>query len=175
MSFSSTRTNAQILPFGLSKSRLLTSALAQAEDRSTAEQASDEALMAMLRDGLQDAIGSLFRRHARAIHTVGKRILQDPTEAEDLVQEVFLLCVWLDAALYEGKDRLADPRLAIFLMRCGKPGRLNRTGRLSADQDDEICVPHAFHAGDPRRVRLRSKSSAISGWWLRVVTAVRAA
>jgi RNA polymerase sigma-70 factor (ECF subfamily) len=90
LSFSSTRTNAQILPFGLSKSRLLTSALAQAEDRSTAEQASDEALMAMLRDGLQDAIGSLFRRHARAIHTVGKRILQDPTEAEDLVQEVFL-------------------------------------------------------------------------------------
>jgi len=46
--------------------------------------------MAMLRDGLQDAIGSLFRRYARAIYTVGKRILQDPTEAEDLVQEVFL-------------------------------------------------------------------------------------
>jgi RNA polymerase sigma-70 factor, ECF subfamily len=46
--------------------------------------------MAMLRDGGQDAIGCLFRRYARTIRTVGKRILHDPTEAEDLVQEVFL-------------------------------------------------------------------------------------
>lgn len=46
--------------------------------------------MAMLRDGGHDAIGCLFRRHARTIHTVGKRILHDPAEAEDLVQEVFL-------------------------------------------------------------------------------------
>ncbi len=57
---------------------------------SPVEQSSDEALMAMLRDGEQDAIGCLFRRHARTIHTVGKRILNDPGEAEDLVQEVFL-------------------------------------------------------------------------------------
>jgi RNA polymerase sigma-70 factor (ECF subfamily) len=54
------------------------------------EQSSDEALMAMLQDGGQDAIGCLFRRHARAIHTVGKRVLRDAAEAEDLVQEVFL-------------------------------------------------------------------------------------
>lgn len=54
------------------------------------EQSSDEALMAMLRNGRQDAIGCLFRRHARAIHTVGKRILRDVAEAEDVVQDVFL-------------------------------------------------------------------------------------
>jgi len=90
LSFSSARTNAEILPFGLSKSRLLTSVSAPAEDHSTVERASDEALMAMLRDGRQDAIGCLFRRYARTIRTVGKRILHDPTEAEDLVQEVFL-------------------------------------------------------------------------------------
>lgn len=90
MSFSSARTNAEILPFGLSKSRLLTSVSAPAEDHLTVERASDEALMAMLRDGRQDPIGCLFRRYARTIRTVGKRILHDPTEAEDLVQEVFL-------------------------------------------------------------------------------------
>lgn len=89
MSFSSTRTNAEILPFGLSKSRLSTPVSSQ-EDRSIVGQSSDEALMAMLQDGGEDAIGCLFRRHARAIHAVGKRVLRDAAEAEDLVQEVFL-------------------------------------------------------------------------------------
>jgi RNA polymerase sigma-70 factor (ECF subfamily) len=56
----------------------------------TLEQASDEALLAALRNGGQGEIGQLFRRHARTIHGVGKRILRDPAEADDLVQEVFL-------------------------------------------------------------------------------------
>ena len=89
MSFSSTRTNTEILPFGPPKSRLLTPVSGH-EDRSTIEQFSDEALMAMVRDGGQDAIGTLFRRHARAIHTIGRRVLRDAAEAEDLVQDVFL-------------------------------------------------------------------------------------
>jgi len=46
----SMRTNAELLQFGLSKSRVLTS-VSVAEDRSTFEQPTDEALMAMLRDG----------------------------------------------------------------------------------------------------------------------------
>jgi RNA polymerase sigma-70 factor, ECF subfamily len=89
LSFSSTRTNAEILPFALSKSSLLAPTSGH-EGRSTLEQSSDEALMTMLRDGGQDAIGCLFRRHARVIHTVGRRVLRDTAEAEDLVQEVFL-------------------------------------------------------------------------------------
>jgi len=60
------------------------------EDPSIVAEASDEALIAMLAQGRQDAIGCLFRRYARTIHAVGRRILHDPTEAEDLIQEVFL-------------------------------------------------------------------------------------
>jgi RNA polymerase sigma-70 factor (ECF subfamily) len=89
LSFSSTRTNAEILPFGLSKNTPL-ALVSGHEDRSTVEQSSDEALMALLPCGGQDAIGCLFRRHARAIHTIGRRVLRDAAEAEDLVQEVFL-------------------------------------------------------------------------------------
>jgi RNA polymerase sigma-70 factor (ECF subfamily) len=62
----------------------------QKGSRSPVEQSSDEALMAMLRDGEEDAIGCLFRRYARAIRTIGKRVLRDAAEAEDLVQEVFV-------------------------------------------------------------------------------------
>jgi RNA polymerase sigma-70 factor (ECF subfamily) len=90
LSFSSTRTNAEFLPYGLAKGRLLRPVPAQVEGRSAIDQASDETLMAMIGDGGQDAIGCLFRRHARAVHAVGKRVLHDASEAEDLVQEVFL-------------------------------------------------------------------------------------
>jgi Sigma-70 region 2 len=83
------RTNAEILPFGLPKNTPLT-LVSGHKGRSTVEQSSDEALMALLPDGGQDAIGCLFRRHARAIHTIGRRVLRDAAEAEDLVQEVFL-------------------------------------------------------------------------------------
>jgi RNA polymerase sigma-70 factor, ECF subfamily len=99
LSFSSTRTNEEVLPFGLSKSRRFRPVFIH-EDRSALEQFSDETLMAMLRNGGQDAIGCLFRRHARAIHAVGKRVLRDAGEAEDLVQEVFLY-VFIKHDLYD--------------------------------------------------------------------------
>ena len=99
MSFSSTRTNAEILAFGLSKGRPLTPVSVH-ETRTTVEQSTDEALLAMLQDGGQDAIGCLFRRHGKTIYTVGKRILRDAAEAEDLVQEVFLY-VFRKCGLYD--------------------------------------------------------------------------
>src|ERR1700681_122291 len=106
LSFLSTRTNVGLLTFGLAKSRPLEPGTAKVEDRSTVEQASDEALMAMLRDGGQDAIGYLFRRHSRTIHAVGKRVLRDVAEAEDLVQEVFLY-VFRQSNLYDSSKSSA--------------------------------------------------------------------
>lgn len=44
----------------------------------------------------------------------------------NLVEEFFLLGIGLYAALDKGENRLAAARLAIFLMRCGKPGLLKR-------------------------------------------------
>lgn len=38
----------------------------------------------------KEALGLLFRRYARLVHSIGKRILRDSTEAEDFVQELFL-------------------------------------------------------------------------------------
>jgi hypothetical protein len=74
---------------------------------SPVEQSSDEALMAMLRDGEQDAIACLFRRHARVIHGVGKRVLRDAAEAEDLVQEVFLY-VFRKRDLYDSSSESSE-------------------------------------------------------------------
>jgi RNA polymerase sigma-70 factor (ECF subfamily) len=50
----------------------------------------DEALLATVSAGGEDALGVLFRRYARLVRTVGRRMLRDSVEADDLVQEVFL-------------------------------------------------------------------------------------
>ena len=54
------------------------------------EDPSDEALLARMCVADKEALGLLFRRYARLVHSIGKRILHDPGEAEDFVQELFL-------------------------------------------------------------------------------------
>jgi len=53
-------------------------------------EASDEVLLAKICGGDRDALALLFRRYANPVRSVGRRILRDKTEADDLVQEVFL-------------------------------------------------------------------------------------
>jgi RNA polymerase sigma-70 factor, ECF subfamily len=60
---------------------------------------SDEFLLACVRDGDRDALGRLFRKHARAVRNVAYRILHSEAEADDLVQEVFLY-IFRKAALF---------------------------------------------------------------------------
>jgi RNA polymerase sigma-70 factor, ECF subfamily len=54
------------------------------------EEPVDEVLMTRVREGDQQALGCLFQRHGRLLHSVAARILRDATEAEDLVQDLFL-------------------------------------------------------------------------------------
>jgi RNA polymerase sigma-70 factor (ECF subfamily) len=56
----------------------------------TLPDAHDEALVALIQKGDRDSIGSLFRHYALPVRNVGRRILRDRAEADDLVQEVFL-------------------------------------------------------------------------------------
>jgi RNA polymerase sigma-70 factor (ECF subfamily) len=58
--------------------------------RSKGESLSDELLLDLVRHEDRNALGLLFRRYAGSLYTIGRRILRDDSEAEDLVQEVFL-------------------------------------------------------------------------------------
>ena len=51
---------------------------------------SDEGLMMQVCAGSMEALAVLFRRYARLVRTVAMRILRDDSEADDLLQEVFL-------------------------------------------------------------------------------------
>jgi len=50
----------------------------------------DEAAMARLQSGDKEALGVLFDRYSRLVLSIALRILRDVSEAEELVQDVFL-------------------------------------------------------------------------------------
>jgi RNA polymerase sigma-70 factor (ECF subfamily) len=51
---------------------------------------SDESVLERVADGDRHALGTLFQRYARLVRGVALRILRDDSEADDLLQEVFL-------------------------------------------------------------------------------------
>lgn len=51
----------------------------------------DETLMVRICQGDQAALGSLFRRYARTVRGVAYKVLKDSSEADDLLQGIFLL------------------------------------------------------------------------------------
>ncbi len=66
----------------------------------------DEALMAQICNGSREALAILFRRYARLVRTVAMRILRDESEADDLLQDVFLF-VHRNCSVYDSsKARL---------------------------------------------------------------------
>jgi RNA polymerase sigma-70 factor, ECF subfamily len=65
----------------------------QLHNKPSAAQAeiTDESLMDLICKGDKEALGSLFRRHARVVRGVAYRVLRDPSEADDLLQDIFVL------------------------------------------------------------------------------------
>lgn len=61
---------------------------------------SDEKLLKRVGSGDKEALSLLFRRHARVVFSVACRILKDESEAEDLLQELFLF-LFQKASLFD--------------------------------------------------------------------------
>ncbi len=57
----------------------------------TSGELSDDHLMLNICKGDLDALASLFRRYARIVRGVAYRVLRDASEADDLLQDIFLL------------------------------------------------------------------------------------
>jgi len=52
---------------------------------------SDEALLALIREDDKEALALLFRRYASVVRGMAYRVLRDASEADDLLQDIFLL------------------------------------------------------------------------------------
>jgi hypothetical protein len=55
------------------------------------DQPMDDELLCRVCQGDQEALASLFRRYGRIVHGVANRVLKDTSEADDLLQDIFLL------------------------------------------------------------------------------------
>ncbi len=64
------------------------------------KEASDGLLLNRVAQGDKDALSVLFRRHGHVVFSVACRILRDESEAEDLLQELFLF-LFQKAGLYD--------------------------------------------------------------------------
>ena len=72
---------------------------------------SDEQLLERIAGGNREALADLFRRYAHMVRALAERILRDASEAEDLVQEVFLF-VFRKGALFDPERGSARSWLA---------------------------------------------------------------
>jgi RNA polymerase sigma-70 factor (ECF subfamily) len=61
-----------------------------AEGPAASVEISDEVVMARIGEGDTEGLACLFHRYARLVRAVGYKILRDDSEADDLLQDVFL-------------------------------------------------------------------------------------
>jgi RNA polymerase sigma-70 factor (ECF subfamily) len=75
---------------------------APSDDLTLKSEQSDEALMARICEGDNEALGLLFRRYGRTVRRIAFRVLRDWSEADDLLQDIFVsiyrLCKTYDSS-----------------------------------------------------------------------------
>src|ERR1700677_5206116 len=85
----------------LSREKSATTPVCTERELNSAEpEVADEILIGQIRAGDRRALAAFFRRYARLVHGIGRRILRDNAEAEDFVQDLFLY-VHRKASLYD--------------------------------------------------------------------------
>lgn len=81
-------------------------ALGAASPAGAGLRAADSALLLRVKDGDEHAMTEIFDRYGGMVYSVALRVLHDPGQAEDVMQEI-LIQIWKNAAAYvEGRGSL---------------------------------------------------------------------
>jgi RNA polymerase sigma-70 factor, ECF subfamily len=90
---------------------------------------SDFQVVVALQKGDHTALGIMYDRYGAAVYRLALRMLSNPTEAEDLTQEVFL-------AFWRGVDKYDPQRgtLLVFLLTITRSRSLNRLQQQNSQQ-----------------------------------------
>ena len=110
----------------------------------TAQQAEDRQCIARIARGDAEAFGTLYDRLSRPLYSMAFKMLGDATEAEDVLQEVFLQ-IWRRAAKYDPAQSSVFS-WAVLLTRSKLIDRLRaRQRRLrlvaGSTEDEHIAAP----------------------------------
>jgi RNA polymerase sigma-70 factor (ECF subfamily) len=115
---------------------------------------SDEALIAEVCLGSRDALAILFRRHARLVRGVALRVLKDTFEADDLLQDIFLLIHRLSRTFNGSKGSAQSWIVQVTYRRALSRRRYlnSRHFYTQVELDDEsfhVAEPRCGHSEDP--------------------------
>jgi RNA polymerase sigma-70 factor (ECF subfamily) len=108
--------------------------------------ADDPDLVGRMTGGDSSALAELYDRHGRAIYSLACRILSDPADAEDVVQDVFSQA-WRQAARYD-RSRATVAGWLLMMTRTRSLDRLRaRRARPAATAASEPALDTLADAG----------------------------
>jgi RNA polymerase sigma-70 factor (ECF subfamily) len=117
--------------------------------------ASDEALLARVRDRDEDALAELYDRHGRVAYGLALRVLRDPALAEDAVQEGFL-AVWRTADRFQ-PERAKPSTWILTLVHRRAVDLVRREERRRADPLEVAPDPGERSADEEVGVRTKRR------------------
>ena len=104
----------------------------------------DAALMLRVKQGDMAAFTTLVEKYKQPVMNLAARTLRDPTEAEDLAQNVFVQ-VFKSAARYQSTAKFSTWLFTIARNLC-----LNEIRRRSRHPAESLDAPHPDHEDQPR-------------------------
>lgn len=119
---------------------------------------SDEVLLLHLKINDQQAMADLFDRYGRMVYSVALRVLKDPGQAEDVMQEIFFQ-VWRDpAAFVHGRGSLGA-----WLAVMGRNRAIDALRRRKpTDPVEEVVLPSKTNlASEVERNSVMTKVRAV--------------
>jgi len=114
----------------------------------------DETLITGIGQGDKEALGLLFHRYARVVRSVACRVLRDTSEADDLLQDIFLLIHRLSRT-FDGSKGSAQ----FWILQMTYRRAISRRRHLNSrhfytqveldEQSLEVAEPRCGHSDDP--------------------------
>jgi RNA polymerase sigma-70 factor (ECF subfamily) len=114
----------------------------------------DAALMLRVKEGDSAAFAQLVEKYKRPVMNLAYRTVRDPTEAEDLAQNVFVQ-VYRSARRYKSSAKFSTWLFTIARNLC-----LNEIRRRSRHPAESIDAPHPEHEDQPQ-VQFEDKKTAL--------------
>ena len=116
--------------------------------------APDETLISLICQGDGEALALLFRRHARVVRGVALRVLKDTSEADDLLQDIFVLIHRLCRTFDSSKASAQFWILQITYRRAISRRRYLNSRHFYTqveldDQSFQVAEPRSGHFDDP--------------------------